>query len=163
MSEFVEVSRDFDFEFGKWRVRHRRLKERLDGCKEWEEFNGISHTRPILGGNGNIEDNLLEFPNDPYRAVAIRSYDIEKQTWAIWWLSANDPQQLEVPVIGSFEDNVGTFFATDILRGSPISVRFLWLNTNTDTPRWEQAMSSDGGTTWETNWTMDFKRVSQCE
>jgi len=159
MREFVEVSRDFDFEFGKWRVQHRRLKERLAECKEWEEFNGNSDTRPILGGNGNIEDNLLEFPSGPYRAVALRSYDIENQTWAIWWLSANDPHQLEVPVIGAFEDNIGTFFATDILRGVPISVRFLWLKTDTDTPRWEQAMSSDGGATWETNWTMDFKRV----
>jgi len=25
-------------------------------------------------------------------------------------------------------------------------------------PRWEQALSVDGGATWETNWTMDFVR-----
>ena len=159
MREIVDVSRDFDFEFGKWRVQHRRLKERLAGCKDWEEFSGASDTRPILGGNGNIEDNLLEFPSGPYRAVALRSYDIENRTWAIWWLSANDPHQIEVPVIGMFEDNIGTFFAKDMLRGVPISVRFLWLKTDTDRPRWEQAMSDDGGATWETNWTMDFKRI----
>lgn len=27
--------------------------------------------------------------------------------------------------------------------------------------RWEQAFSSDGGITWETNWTMDFSRVEE--
>ena len=158
MQEPLSVSHDFDFEFGKWQVRHRRLKERLAGCEDWEEFNGTSGTRPVLGGNGNVEDNLLLFPSGPYRAIAIRAFDVEDRTWAIWWLSANDPHQLEVPVIGTFKDNTGTFFATDTLSGVPISVRFLWLKTDTHTPRWEQAMSKDDGATWETNWTMDFRR-----
>ena len=29
---------DFDFLEGRWKVHHRRLKERLVGCTEWEEF-----------------------------------------------------------------------------------------------------------------------------
>jgi hypothetical protein len=41
----------------------------------------------------------------------------------------------------------------------PVHVRFLWLHTDTPIPRWEQAMSVDGGETWETNWTMDFERA----
>jgi hypothetical protein len=28
--------RDFDFFFGAWRVAHRRLRERLTGCTDWE-------------------------------------------------------------------------------------------------------------------------------
>ena len=153
------ISQDFHFEFGKWQVHHRRLKEGLAGCEDWEEFGGTSETRPVLGGNGNVEDNLLEVPGGPYRAIAIRAFDVEKQTWAIWWLSANDPHQLEVPVVGRFDDHVGTFLATDTLCGVPVSVRFLWLDTETATPRWEQALSSDDGVTWETNWTMDFRRI----
>ncbi len=27
---------DFDFYWGKWRVHHRRLKERLAGSDEWQ-------------------------------------------------------------------------------------------------------------------------------
>ena len=46
----------------------------------------------------------------------------------------------------------------DIDAGKPIRVRFTWSNTNSATPRWEQAFSSDGGKTWETNWIMDFRR-----
>lgn len=150
---------DFDFETGDWRVRHRRLKERLADCDEWEEFDGISSTRPVMGGRGNIEDNVLEFPDGTYRAVAIRSFDAAKGTWAIWWLDARNPHMLDVPVIGRFEDGVGAFFADDTLNGVAIRVRFLWLRTDTPSPRWEQAMSADGGTSWETNWTMDFERV----
>ena len=62
------------------------------------------------------------------------------------------------PVIGKFEHGIGTFLAEDELDGRPIRLRFLWLATDTDTPRWEQAMSDDEGANWETNWTMDFKR-----
>lgn len=159
MPDAAPVSPDFDFEFGRWHVRHRRLRVRLAGCADWEEFDGQSETRPVLGGNGNIEDNLLAFPDGPYRAIAIRAFDPGQGTWAIWWLSAQDPHQLDVPVIGRFEAGVGAFHAEDRLRGAPVRVRFLWLHTDTETPRWEQAMSADGGATWETNWTMDFSRV----
>ena len=59
----------------------------------------------------------------------------------------------------TFEDGVGTFFADDVHDGKAIKLRFLWLDTDTDSPRWEQAMSPDGGQSWETNWTMDFERA----
>lgn len=80
MPESPRPSRDFDFEFGMWQVRHRSLKERLVGCDEWEEFNGTSNTRPVLGGNGNVEDNFLEFPCGFYRAIAILAFKTETQT-----------------------------------------------------------------------------------
>ena len=153
-------STDFDFEIGAWRVRHRRLKERLVGCTDWEEFEGTSEMRPVLGGNGNIEDNLIHFPAGPYRAIAIRAFDPSSGTWAIWWLSSLDPHRLDVPVVGSFENGLGTFLARETLAdGRPVLVRFLWCDTTTPTPRWEQAMSLDDGESWETNWTMAFTRA----
>ena len=63
-----------------------------------------------------------------------------------------------MPVIGKFDDGVGAFYADEFLRGDPVQVRFLWLRTDSASPRWEQAMSKDGGKSWETNWTMDFER-----
>ena len=152
------ISHDFNFAVGDWRVRHRRLKERLVGCADWEDFGGTSGTRLVLGGNGNVEDNLIDFPEGSYRAIAVRSFDVVQQTWAIWWLSGADPHRLDVPVIGRFEGGTGRFFAQDLLRGRAIKVRFLWTNTKGPAPRWEQAMSEDDGVSWETNWTMDFVR-----
>jgi hypothetical protein len=151
--------RDFDFEFGSWHVDHQRLKDRLTGCTEWEEFTGTCDARPILNGNGNIEDNVIELPSGTYRAAALRGYDREKGTWAIWWLDGRSPNQLDVPVIGRFSDGIGAFYAEDTLRGMPIMVRFLWLDTGSPNPRWEQAFSADGGKTWETNWRMRFTRT----
>lgn len=152
-------SRDFDFQIGDWVVKHRRLKERLVGCGEWEEFDGRCTMATVLGGNGNIEDNVLHIASGDYRAVALRSFDPETHAWAIWWLDARNPHSLDVPVIGRFADGIGRFEASDVLNGVPIIVRFLWLHTDTLTPRWEQAMSADDGQTWETNWTMDFQRA----
>jgi hypothetical protein len=151
-------SGDFDFQVGSWSVSHRRLKERLVDCREWEEFGGTSYMRTILGGNGNIEDNVIELPSGAYRAIALRSFDPSTKSWAIWWLSSVAPHAIGVPVIGSFNNGNGSFFASDILRGDQIRVRFLWLETDTGSPRWEQAMSADHGQNWETNWTMDFRR-----
>ncbi len=151
-------STDFDFVIGRWDVAHRRLAERLAGCTTWVEFAGTSETRKILEGAGNIEDNWLDLPGDPYRAVAVRSYHPEKRAWAIWWLDGRAPWQLDTPVIGGFENGVGLFYADDTLNGRPIRIRFTWTPGGPDSARWEQAFSADGGATWETNWTMQFTR-----
>jgi hypothetical protein len=150
---------DFDFQSGAWNVHHRRLKARLAQSDDWEEFTGTCIAQPVLGGNGNMDDNLLNFPGGPYRAVTLRSFDPETGNWAIWWLDARRPHQLDVPVIGRFTNGRGEFLARDTFEGEPIVVRFLWLDTDKAEPRWEQAFSPDEGKTWETNWTMRFVRM----
>lgn len=155
-----EAPHDFDFVIGDWRVHHRRLKARLVDCIEWETFEGQSYTQKILGGFGNVEDNQIFLPGETYRAVAIRSFDRETQSWSIWWLDGRFPGALDVPVVGHFKDGVGTFFAEDVLNGLPIKIRFTWLNSSIGNPRWDQAFSADGGLTWEINWEMEFVRLA---
>jgi len=150
---------DFDFIIGDWHVRHRRLNSRLSGCTDWTTFSGLSTTRKILGGFGNVEDNLLRFPEGDVRAAAFRSFDQATRKWSIWWLDARNPHQLDVPVTGEFAGTTGTFYADDSLRGEPIRVRFIWNANPGGRPTWEQAFSQDSEATWETNWTMEFSRV----
>lgn len=147
---------DFDFIIGDWTVEHRRLDQRLAGCTTWTELSGQSSTRKILGGFGNLEDNILGFPDGPFRAVAMRSYCAESRTWSIWWLDGRNPTRLDKPVVGRFSGSTGLFYAEDSLDGHPIMVRFTWFSSPGEDPRWEQASSADGGATWETNWTMRF-------
>jgi hypothetical protein len=151
---------DFDFVIGNWFVKHRRLKERLANCTDWLEFDGEMSTQKILGGFGNIEDNILRLPDQDVRAIALRSYDRNTQSWSIWWLDGRFPGRLDVPVVGNFVDGVGTFFANDTYQEIPITVRFVWRQIDVDLLRWEQAFSADEGASWETNWTMDFRRQS---
>jgi len=151
---------DFDFFFGSWTVQHRRLKERLANSIEWVEFDGACSVQPLLGGSGNLDDNVLNLPGGAYRAVTLRSFEPETKTWAIWWLDSRHPHALETPVIGRFENGVGTFFADDTLRDKPIKVRFQWSHITSTSCRWEQAFSPDGGASWEVNWAMQFTRTA---
>jgi hypothetical protein len=150
---------DFDGLVGRWHVQHRRLKERLKGCTEWETFTGTSELRPLMDGHANVDDNVLELPSGTYRAASLRTYDPRSGLWAIWWFDGRDPHRLDPPVKGRFEDGVGRFFADDTLRGEPIVVRYTWSEITAASARWEQAFSPDGGRTWEVNWDMRFTRA----
>lgn len=150
---------DFDFLIGEWRVRHRRLKERLTGSTEWIEFGGTTTVRKILGGNGNMDENRIDLPNDPYLAVTLRLFDPAKERWFIYWVDSRMPEALDPPMVGGFNDGRGVFYANDTFHGRPIRVRFLWSNSSAATCRWEQAFSTDGGESWETNWIMEFTRI----
>jgi hypothetical protein len=151
---------DFDVFIGGWHVHHRRLKKRLADCCEWVAFEGSSTAHKILGGFGNIDDNVLDLPDGPYRAATLRSFDPTTGLWSIWWLDGRRPHHLDTPVIGRFENGTGLFYADDTLDDTPIKVRFTWFAYDANTARWEQAFSDDRRNTWETNRTMDFARMA---
>jgi hypothetical protein len=141
-------------------VHHQRLKERLTGSTQWQSFEGTTSTQKLMGGQANVDDNTLELPDGSYRAVTLRAFDRQARLWAIWWLDARNPGQLDPPVRGRFSNGVGTFYADDTFNAKPIRVRFVWSHITPLSCRWEQAFSSDGGNTWETNWIMEFIRVA---
>jgi len=159
----TSTPQDFDFFIGHWKVSHRRLKERLLDCRDWESFEGRCRMWPLLGGMGNIDDNLLELPSGTYRALSMRTFDPARRQWAIWWVDGRNPHVLEAPVVGGFADGVGEFQCEDSLRGQPIRVRYLWTDITPVSARWQQAFSPDGGVSWETNWVMDFERLPEAE
>ena len=150
---------DFDFLFGQWAVQHRRLIGRLTDSAVWEDFSGSCDCRSILGGRGNIDDNLLQLPAGAYRAATTRVFDIDTGTWSIWWLDLRRPAQWDPPVVGRFQNGVGSFYADDQWEGRPIRVRFIWAAITRASAQWEQAFSADAGRTWETNWVMKFHRT----
>lgn len=150
---------DFDFLAGRWAVTHRRLRRRLAGDADWEVFGGAAESRPIIGGLGNIDDNILELPAGTYRAATVRLFEPRAGTWSIWWVDSR-AMRLEPPVRGGFGNGIGTFTGDDRLAGRPIRVRFIWSEITATSARWEQAFSADGGAAWETNWIMEFRRTA---
>jgi hypothetical protein len=148
---------DFGFFMGRWHVQHRRLRERLKGSTSWEEFEGTSVARPVLGGLGNIDENTMERASGRLEGLTVRLYDPRSGQWSIYWADSVNGG-LQTPMIGSFADGRGEFFAHEPFEGKHILCRFIWSDITATACRWEQAFSADGGQTWETNWIMEFTR-----
>lgn len=149
---------DFDFLVGTWKVHHRMLKARLKGSTEWIEFEGETVLRKILNGIGNIDDNIIHMPSGPVHAISLRLFNPASKEWSIFW-STDKTGTLDIPMVGKFKDGHGEFYAQEVNDGKRVYSRFIWSRTDTNSPQWEQALSADGGRTWETNWIMEFIRV----
>jgi hypothetical protein len=151
--------RDFDFLNGDWRVHHRYLRVKGDD-REWLDADGTASHLELMDGKANMEEYKINAPSGTYQAVALRSYDPKSSQWSIWWLSGRAPHdKLDPPVQGRFENGVGTFYGDTTVNGKPMRVRFIWSQIDGNSARWEQAYSPDAGKTWETNWTMEFRRA----
>ena len=151
---------DFDFLFGRWTVRNRRLKEWLAGSDEWIEFDATCVARPVWGGIANMDEyEALDTPIGAIHGMTLRLFDEKSGQWAIYW--ANQKRgRLDPPMFGAWKDGLGEFYDQELFGDRMVYVRFLWTNDEPDAARWEQAFSVDGGRTWETNWIMQFERAS---
>jgi hypothetical protein len=131
-SDLRDGQHDFDFLFGAWKVRNRRLAAPLAGSSQWREFDGTLTARPVWGGAANVDE----------------------YTWA-----NRARGVLETPMVGEFHDGRGEFYDQEQFRGRSIYVRYVWSGISKTSCRWEQAFSGDGGKTWETNWVMELTRI----
>jgi len=86
--------------------------------------------------------------NVPTARDGQHDFDFELGAWTIHL------KRLMHPLSGST-----TFYAMGTLNSKPIIVWFVWSNTTTNSPHFEQAFSDDGGKTWEVNWVTDQTRV----
>jgi len=151
---------DFDFLIGRWHDHHRRLRERLKGSTSWEEFEGTTVHRNILGGLGNISEHVLHRASVGLEAVSLRFFDPKSQQWSIYWADGVRGT-LETPMIGGFTQGRGEFYAQEVFEGRHIFSRFIWSDITPTSCHWEQAFSEDGGKNWETNWIWDLIRQQE--
>ena len=149
-------ARDFEYFAGAWTTKQHRLKARGVGSKEWEDFPATLCMTPYLGGLATVDE--LYMPNSGNAGLTLRTFDLEKRQWSIYWVSSASGRLDPVPVVGGFQGNRGEFYGVDEDNHRPIKVRFLWTKVDHDHARWEQAFSYDERT-WETNWIADFERA----
>ena len=152
---------DFDFELGSWKIHLKRLAGRLTGSTTWVEFDGTSVTRKVWDGRSQIE----EFETDSaagghIEGLTLRTYNPQTHQWSLYWANSKDGI-LVAPQIGQYKNGLGEFYAQDTLNGKLIFVRFIWSNTTTNVPHFEQSFTDDGGKTWEVNWITDQTRVQE--
>ncbi|WP_149195667.1 hypothetical protein [Luteimonas suaedae] len=148
---------DFDFLHGRWRIRNERLRTRLAGAQDWDGFDAEQVCRPVLGGLGNVDEFVSDWSGG-LLGMTLRLFDPQARQWSLYWASNRDGI-LEAPVVGGFAQGIGSFYGIDRHQGRTVLARFLWDEISADGAHWQQGLSTDGGTSWETNWHMYFTRL----
>jgi hypothetical protein len=146
---------DFDFLSGEWKIAHRRLK--TAGGNDWDLFDGEATCWSVLGGVASVEE--LRIPARDFAGMGIRVLDVKELVWADFWVNARSGVLTPPGMPGRFENGVGTFIADDTDGDKPIKVRGVWDRITPHSCRWHQAISNDGGTSWQANWFMDWVRA----
>ncbi len=149
---------DFDFLHGTWRRQDRRAQRTPSGATEWQEFEGTSVVRPLWDGQGNFEEYQADAPNGPIHAVSLHLYNPRTRQWSLSWADRGHGT-LGPPATGQFRNRRGEFFSFEEYQGRKIYLRLSWTNVSPTEAGFEQALSTDGGRTWEANWVMRFTRV----
>ena len=156
---FIGRPHDFDFLRGNWQLTNRRLRERLNGCNEWDEFPATLQGQTLLDGAISVDET--SFPTRGFAGMTMRSLDRQTNRWAIYWINSGDGR-LQPPVHGGFDGDRGEFYGDDTDAGRAVKVRFIWTR-GTETARWEQAFAlpaDEAQAGWETNWVMEMRRIS---
>ena len=154
-SERTNGNGDFDFFTGSWDVRHRRLRQWLAGCDDWDEFGSTTECWSMFDGAANVDE--ISVPERGFTGLSLRLLDPARGDWTIYWANSRDGR-LQPPVTGRFSGGVGVFHGDDVHEGQPVRVRYTWSDITPASARWEQAYSTDGEQTWEVNWIMEFTR-----
>jgi hypothetical protein len=141
---------EFDFLTGSWRIANRKRKKA--GADEWDVFPGESTCWSILGGVASIEE--LRIPARGFSGMGLRLLDVEKRVWSDFWVNAKSGV-LTAPGTGRFENGAGVFVSEE----DGVTVRGVWDGITPRACRWSQAVSRDGGKTWEDDWLMEWTRA----
>ena len=173
-------SHDFDFLYAKWRMPNHRLKKRLAGSQDWDDFISCDEGSALPGGIGDIDYWRTSYWKD-FVGVTVRTYDPKTALWRIYWVDNRFSEGvIQPPVAGKFDGDTGVFQGPDTYNGTPIIARFIWtVNPKGWKPvekweqalnpqglpivaKWEQAFSTDNGKTWETNWYNELVHDDNC-
>lgn len=146
---------DFDFLSGHWHIRHKRLTTGTQD--EWQQFDSSASVHRVLDGMGSIEE--LRNADASYMGMGVRIWRPELEKWADHWTSANNGV-VNAPQFGSFIDGDGVFISEQTVDGVDWQYRGVWDRITSESCRWHQSASKDGGASWEWNWWMEWTRQS---
>lgn len=146
---------DFDFLAGEWTIRHRR---RPDMTKEdWTEFASGATVHRVLNGMASIEE--LRNPDGSDLGMGVRVWLPGEGQWADHWTGAATGV-VGMPQKGRFIDGDGVFVSSESVDGVDWIYRGIWDRITTNSCRWHQSASRDGGQNWRWNWWMEWTRVA---
>lgn len=152
-------SHDFDWEAGQWRTRLRVLRHQPDGSTAWVTLEGTSNVVPLWHCRAQMLELDVTGPDGHHlEAINLRLYDPQSRQWSLNFANAS-VGVMTVPTVGEFHDGIGTFYDQEPIDGRQVLVRNVWSSVTKSSAHFAQAISEDGGKTWQTNWIADDTRV----
>ena len=153
---------DFDFEIGTWKTHLKRLLHPLSGSTQWVEYDGTTVVHKIWNGRANLVELEVDGPSGHFEGLNLRLYNPQSRQWSLNFASSSGGT-LTQPTIGEFKNGRGEFYDQETFNGRAILVRFVISDITTNSCRFEQAFSDDGGKTWEVNWIAIDTRVKESD
>jgi hypothetical protein len=152
--------RDFDFEIGTWTTQLSRRLRPLTGSTAWVKYEGTTVVRKVWNGRANLVELMVDGPSGHIEGLSLRLYNPGARQWTLHFSNSADGM-LAPPVTGEFKNGRGEFYGADTLNGRSILVKFVISDVTSDSCRFEQSFSDDGGKTWEVNWiAVDTRRAA---
>jgi hypothetical protein len=149
---------DFDFHFGTWKTHISKLRHSTTGSPTWVTLDGTVVVRKIWDGRANLEEVEADGAAGHFEDLALFLYNPQAHQWSITFAGSNDGTLGFPSSIGEFKNGRGEFFDQEIRNGKSILVRMIWSKITPNSHHYEQAFSSDGGRTWETNFAASLTR-----
>ena len=150
--------KDFDFLVGSWKVRNRRLRGAAQGLDAVGRVRRARGGPPRVGSLANMDEYEGHAPFGLIQGMTVRLYDTASGQWRLHWAN-RATGVFDTPMVGRFEERAGRILQP---RASTRARRSTRASSGPASPppacRWEQALSPDGGKTWETNWIMEMTR-----
>jgi hypothetical protein len=151
---------DFDFEIGKWKTHLKRLVKPLSGSTNWVEYDGTTVVTKVWNGRANLVELVVDGPAGHFEGLSLRLYNPQSRQWSLNFASINSGT-MAIPTIGEFKNGRGEFFCQETFNDRAILVRFVISDITSDSCRFEQSFSDDGGKTWEINWIAVDTRMKE--
>lgn len=151
---------DFDFNFGKWRSHIQILDHPLTGSNTWIKQEGIVTVTKIWDGRASLEELIADGPIGHFEGSTIYLYDLRSHQWSQTF-AMSAVGTLGAPAIGEFKNGRGELYGQEVHNGRTILVRNTWSEIKSDSHRFEQAYSDDGGKTWETILIANVERYKE--
>jgi hypothetical protein len=152
----MEAERGFDFLEGQWDAVCRVPAE-----AGWVEAPGSLSVSRTLDGLVFVEHFEGIYHSGALKGLGLRVFNPETSEWEHTWTDTLEPGHFHVWK-GVFQDGkIASFAEWTDEGGSPVRSRLTWSEITQDSAHWESARSTDGGTSWQLHWVIDWRRRAE--
>jgi hypothetical protein len=150
---------DFDFNFGVWRTRIRRIEDPFGAPDKAIELNGTVTVRRIWGGKAALEEIEADGATGHMQGMTLFLYNPNSGQWSQTFANSKEGI-LQPSMTGEFRDGRGDLYAQDTFHGRGILTRGTWSSITPDAHRYMESYSDDGGQSWHPAFIAELTRLA---